>query len=291
MYEKALEDKRKSDLMEQTAEEHTLTREQNKMYREGQLEIGRQNAAAHATAAEGAADQRTAKAEEIRANAEPATPAYLKAIGREDLIGSGITMGELNGRQAVSAMRPKPPAWKQVDFNGKKQWIDLNANKDLANQGAFGVIEKPGFIYKVGDDGTVTEIQKGAPAGTKPKVVAPAGTGKTGGGSGSGGKGGSEKAFQHEWNRSREQLIAEGNKAPTNEQIAAKKVSMFPGKLPAAAARDPRAAKPAYKTGELKKYISDAADREKAKDRIRQAKEAGYSRQEVEEALKGTPWQ
>jgi len=54
---------------------------------------------------------------------------------------------------------------------------EFSGSPGSCEAGAFGVKDKPGYAYFVADDGSIREIQKGAPEGTPPKVVAPKGTG------------------------------------------------------------------------------------------------------------------
>jgi hypothetical protein len=186
--------------------------------------------------------------------------------------------------------KPKSSAWREVNFNGKNQWVDLNSPEaaDLAKQGAFGVKDKPGFAYFVGDDGRVTEVQKGAPPGTAPKEVAPPGTGKKTKPGGAGGP----KQFEYQDAQAKASLVQKGIPEPTIEEIAKERQALFPKGATKANARNPRAAiAPTYKVGEQKKYIADATSRKAVLDRLRQMRDAGYTREQIEEAAKGSKWE
>jgi hypothetical protein len=283
IYEKALEDKRKQQALDVSAEEHKLTREDQKLYREGLIEVGKQNAAS-------LAEQRTALVANREANTKNEA-ALSKTISPETAkyynLDPATTVREFNAQQSglIASKRPAPTAWREVNFNGKNQWVDLNTPeaKDLAKQGAFGVKDKPGYRIVVGDDGQVTEIQVGAPEGTPPKVVAPPGTGKKT----KPPSPGAAKQFQHEWDRAKEALPP----GATNEQIAAKRTEMFP-KGVTKTSRNPRAAMAAPAPAKnAKEYIQGATSRGAVKDRIRQMAAAGYSRKDIEDAVKGTQWE
>jgi len=101
-YETALEAKRKDELMKQTAEEHKLTREDQSFYRKGMLE----DRAAQRTIQKQTADSLEAQrkaAETLTGSLNaPVSDAYLASIGRQDLVGQGITYGQL--RAAASPM-------------------------------------------------------------------------------------------------------------------------------------------------------------------------------------------
>jgi hypothetical protein len=275
MYEKALEDKRKQQALDVSAEEHRLSREDQSLYRKGMLadkevqrKIQEENAKSLAGAREASAEAKKGKLVPVKqSDGSVVYERMLDAVGQE------------------VPQKPKSSAWREVNFNGKNQWVDLNSPEaaDLAKQGAFGVKDKPGFAYFVGDDGRVTEVQKGAPPGTAPKEVAPPGTGKKTKPPTAAGGAGSAAAQQFKaWEAAFEK---DNGRKPTAAEYAAYK----PG---AKTVRNPRGEMATtYKVGENKKYISDAKTREAVKDRIRQMAAAGYTRKQIEDAVKGTQWE
>jgi len=276
MYEKALEDKRRQQALDVSAEEHRLTREDQRIYRQGllsdkevQRKIQEQNAESLAKIREASGTAKTGKLVPVKQ--DDGTIVYERML---DAVGKEVPQ------------KPKPSAWREVNFNGKNQWVDLNSPEaqDLAKQGAFGVKDKPGYAYFVADDGSIREIQKGAPEGTPPKVVAPKGTGKTSKPGGAGGP----KQFEYQDQQAKASLVQKGIPEPTIEQIAQERQKLFPKGTTKANARNPRAMMAPTNAHE---YLKQATDLDSARERVRKMKAAGYTRQQVEEALKGTPWQ
>jgi len=237
MFETALEAKRRQQALDVTTEEHRLAREDMSLYRKGQLEVSRQNAASSELLKTAASHDREAAAEAKKALQKPIS----KTLAEYYKLPPETTVEDFNKMQQgiVQTQKPKATAWKEVNFNGKNQWVDLNSPEaaDLAKQGAFGVKDKPGFAYFVGDDGRVTEVQKGAPAGTPTKVVAPPGTGKKTKPGGAGGP----KQFEYQDAQAKASLVQKGIAEPTIEQIAAERQKLFP-KGVTKPARNPRAA-------------------------------------------------
>jgi len=187
-YEKALEDKRKADLMTQTAEEHKIAQEDRRQanldraqYYKDTAETRKQNA----DTLELQREATTAYRETLKENADllraPVPDAVWDSMGKPELKGKGITGNQFKEYGLGQFNRPTPDK------------------------------------FTTSDDGTVTVIRDGKPIAqfhgmgrkTKPQE---------------GAKGGSPKQFQHEWEKAKEALPA----GSTNEQIAAKRLEMFP---------------------------------------------------------------
>jgi len=284
MYEKALEDKRRQQALDISSEEHRLSREDQAIYRRGVLEVAKQNAASSELLKTAASHDREAAAKAKEALQKPIS----KVLAEYYKLDPATTVEDFNKMQQgiVQTQKPKPTAWREVNFNGKNQWVDLNSPEaqDLAKQGAFGVKDKPGYAYFIADDGSIREIQKGAPEGTPPKVVAPPGTGKKTKPGGAGGP----KQFEYQDQQAKASLVQKGIPEPTIEQIAQERQKLFPKGATKANARNPRAMM-APKNGH--EYLKQASDYASAKERIRLMAKAGYTRAQIDEAVKGTPWE
>jgi hypothetical protein len=187
MYEKALEAQRRQQVIDQTAEEHKLAREDQSLYRKGML-----------------SDRAERTALEVKKEVSQSKIRTANARYRDAMAGK------------VEALNSEVDAdWAEA--MGHPEWIGMTYAETQSQRGPIvQAMKPPPTALVTGDTGTATVIQK-TPGAVYPGVgktkTPPAGV-----------KGGSEKAFQHEWRKAQEALPP----GSTNEQIAAKKLEMFP---------------------------------------------------------------
>jgi hypothetical protein len=201
-YEQALEAKRKDELMKQTAEEHTLAREDRRQANLDRAETNKFNAETRRLTGESLVESRAAKAAlakvETAAREEgdkEVDSDILDALGVPEL--AGITNREFKDKQQSIVARIKPPP------------VAVTTDKD----GTVHVIPK-----------TVGEY----PGAGKPARPA------------AGSPGARPTTPQWQEQRATQSLKEQGIEAPTVKQIADERAKLFPrgtGKAPAASPR------------------------------------------------------
>lgn len=279
IYEKALEAKRRQQALDQTAEEHKLSREALIEDRRGRLEVARDNAASNKVNREAMASYRVTLETNRKLLAAPVPDEILIASGHPELIGKGVTGNQWKEYGMGQTLKPRQKIMKPViGPDGKTPiYMDINAeeNQSMLNAGELAVPGKPGYHYtQPNDKGEVKVVKDGEVVGTIPD----AGKTKTppkppGGGS----------AASSQYNDWKAAFTRDNKREPTADEIRAYKAGGPTGKAAAGGVRD------ALKTPQG--YLRAAKDRESAKRRIKKMAEAGYTRQQIQDALKGTQWE
>ena len=173
-------------------------------------------------------------------------------------------------------MKPRQKIMKPViGPDGKTPiYMDINAeeNQSMLNAGELAVPGKPGYHYtQPNDKGEVKVVKDGEVVGTIPdagKTAKPAAA-----------RGGSAASTQYnDW---KEAFKRDNKREPTAEEIKTYKAGGPTGK----------AATDSLRKKTPQGYLAAAKDREQAKRRIKAMADAGYTRAQIQEALKGTQWE
>jgi len=279
IYEKALEDKRRQQALDQTAEEHRLNREALVEDRRGRLEVARDNAESNRVNREAMASYRGTLETNRKLLADPVPDEVLIASGHPEMVGKGITGNQWKEYGMGQTLRPRQVISKPViGPDGKTAiYMDINApeNKSMLDAGELKVPGKPGYHYTPPNDkGEVKVVKDGEVVGTIPDA------GKTAKPPAAGRAGSAASTQYSDWKAA---FIRDNKREPTAAEIQTYKAGGPAGKTAQATSlrgnRTPQ------------DYLRAAKNRDQAKRRIKAMADAGWTRAQIQEALKGTQWE